>query len=240
MDLFVIHIKHDQTYGLFIISRQTNSSKIYRFWKKNLTAHHVCDAHIVACWLYTLLYCVFGVASLSPASETACGGWWWWLSGCLDGLDKDIKGTQKAALWRGHIHGRTSLFFQYQWGSVSRAICPAGRLGEVLVCWLWIWHRFVLLIICMIASFVLILFMNMVEYYFFVCFHNTNFKIVKVFQTILCGHGNQETSVLCQKSLIFTDWFKFFSVLFMFTFILDFIGLHCKCSFHFKAIFFLI
>lgn len=32
------------------------------------------------------------------------------LSGCLDRLDKDIKGKQKAALWRGHRHEQTRLF----------------------------------------------------------------------------------------------------------------------------------
>lgn len=29
---------------------------------------------------------------------------------CLDGLDKDIKGKQKATLRRGHRHGQTSPF----------------------------------------------------------------------------------------------------------------------------------
>lgn len=48
-----------------------------------------------------------------------------WLSGCLDGLDKDIKGKQKAALWRGQGRGQTILFSIFMGGLVAMASCPA-------------------------------------------------------------------------------------------------------------------
>lgn len=82
--------------------------------KKNLACHFVSRMEpvcVMAMWCsdgrrpasHRAAVCLRG--SLCPA----CGGWWW-LSGCLDGLDKDIKGKQKAALWRGHRRGQTSLF----------------------------------------------------------------------------------------------------------------------------------
>lgn len=48
-------------------------------------------------------HCSWGGAGLGV-------GGWRRLSGCLDRLDKDIKGKQKAALWRGHRLGQTRLF----------------------------------------------------------------------------------------------------------------------------------
>lgn len=62
------------------------------------------DALIIAGRLHIVQQCVARIR----LGEAACGGWRW-LSGCLDRLDKDIKGKQKGALWRGHRRGQASL-----------------------------------------------------------------------------------------------------------------------------------
>lgn len=89
--------------------------------------------------------------SLCPAGETACGGWWW-LSGCLDGLDKDIKGKQKAALWRGHRRGQTSLFLiqvgvsvqgylSWDWGRCRSTGCEFDTdLSSFIICMICIFY----------------------------------------------------------------------------------------------------
>lgn len=68
---------------------------------------------IVVSLFYTVQYCV--KYCVDPIGKTACGARQQ-LSGCLDGLDKDIKGKQKAALWQGHRRGQTSLFSIYKGG----------------------------------------------------------------------------------------------------------------------------
>lgn len=77
---------------------------------------------MVVTWCSDVCWPASHRAAVSLPGETACGGWRW-LSGCLDGLDRDIKGKQKVALWRGHRRGQASLF------SIQVRVCVQGYLS---------------------------------------------------------------------------------------------------------------
>lgn len=134
------------------------------------------DALIVTGRLHTVQQCDGG--SLCPAGETACGGWRW-LSGCLDGLDKDIKGKQKAALWQGHRRGQTSLFsiqvgvsVQGYWSCRE----TGGGVGLLAVNTDLSYFHYVWLHLLSLAFLILVLFMKAMLY----SFHSINFCKCKI------------------------------------------------------------
>lgn len=67
-----------------------------------------------------------------------------WFSGCLDGLDKDIKGKQKAALWIGHRRGQTNPF-STQVGVSVQSCLTCREMGEVLVSCVCMGSRLIIL-----------------------------------------------------------------------------------------------
>lgn len=54
----------------------------------------------------------------------------------------------RSQTWSNKPHFNTS------GGQCPRLFVLQGDRGEVLVLWLWIWHRFVLLMTCVVASFI--------------------------------------------------------------------------------------
>lgn len=75
------------------------------------------------------------------------------MSGCLDGLDKDIKGKQKGTLWKGHRHAQISLLSIQLEGQCPGLFVLQGDSGScwvtgfefdtdlfVFICEVSVWH----------------------------------------------------------------------------------------------------